>query len=379
MNYLDKILAAILDPSKRQSGSTGTGFDLVPGNLPSNSSTASGTSVGASSSLDVISSIIGMAYSIYQDQRNWNNMSPADKENIDYQDNVRRQFYEDYESPDKVLAATAKGFQEQGINKMMLAGSSTPSVSASNAPSGGSQASPDVGAVIGSLIGAIQRSQQIDIESSRADADNSLTRARAEAQNIENRYKDEYLSTQIGLMKENIKQVSVNVRKITADASYSEYMALYAPRYFDATITQSETASEVNRSVASLNESRKREVDELIMNHRKERELIDANISKIHSEIALLAEQTNLTHQEIEESKARVSKLNAEVEKLGKEIGLSELDIKYYIWNHPRSNTLPFGFKWNRSSENGRNGMSISGLSDEEILTAARARGLIEP
>lgn len=135
----------------------------------------------------------------------------------------------------------------------------------------------------------------------------------------------------------------------------------------------------MNRSVASLNDSRKREVDELIKNHRKERELIDANISKIHSEIALLAEQTNLTHQEIEESKARVSKLNAEVEKIGKEIGLSELDIKYYIWNHPRSNTLPFGFKWNRSSENGRNGMSISGLSDEEILTAARARGLIEP
>lgn len=373
MTKFEKLLLKILHP---QGNKTNTGFDVVPGNVSS-----TGASVGAMGDpfVSAIASAISLGYGIYQDQRNWNNMSPAEQETLDYQDAMRRRFYQDFESPDKVLAATAKGYQEQGINKMMLAGSSTPSVSASSAPASSAPNSPDIGGLISGLIGVMQRSQQIAIDKSRADADNALTRSRADAQDIENRYKDEYLSTQIGLMKENIREVRQNVRKLSADAAYSEIMALYAPAYFDATITQSETAAQVNRSVASLNESRKREVEELIKNHQKEREQMDAIIEKVHAEIELIAEQRDLTHQQIAESEARVSKLNKEVEKIGKEIGLDELDIKYYIWNHPRSQSLPFGFKWNRSSENGRNGMSITGLTDEEILFAARSRGLIEP
>lgn len=355
MNFLEKILAAILNPSKWQFGSTGTGFDLVPGNLPSKSSSGGSSSVGASSSLDVISSIVGMGYSIYQDQRNWNNMSPADKESIDYQDNVRRQFYEDYESPDKVLAATAKGFQEQGINKMMLAGSSTPSVSASNAPSGGSQASPDVGAVIGSLIGAIQRSQQIDIESSRADAENALKREQAESQRIENKYRDEYLATQIGIMKENIHNVRANTRKLLADSSYAELLAKYAPQLFESDIVQRyagayNSVSQGNKAISDiqLNEAEIREIQSKIAVNNKLVEHLNALIMKIEEECILISTQAELDQQMVSESEARIRKYEKQIEEIGTNMGLTKKEIDWYAWNHARENRNKFfGIGWN--------------------------------
>lgn len=346
------------------------------------------------SGIQALLSAISLGYGIYQDQRNWNDMAPSSKESLKYQDELadenaqvaymrQKEFQDMYLTPEAQLRSMSRGYESVGLNKMGMAGfqsgasSSSVPQAESGSPSGNSPV--NVGQLITGLIGALQQGQRIDIEGSHVAAQNKLLDAQAEAQNIENRYKDEYLSTQLSYMKENIAQVRANTRKLVAESGYSEYLALYAPALLEANVQNTESQTRLNESMSKLNASRKREIDELVKNHQKERDLMDANISKIASEIELITSQKNLTDQEIEESKARVSKLNAEVEKIGKEIGLTDLDIKFYIWNHPRSQTLPFGFKWNRSSENGRNGYSITGLTDEEIMTAARARGLIEP
>lgn len=377
----------VIKHSEASTGAASSKFTQTPG-----VAAVGAAGLASSSYASLIMSALGLAYGVYQDQRGWNNMSPADKQSLDYQDEIadqnaidsymrQKEFQDAYLTPAAQIRSQAEGFQAVGLNKMLLGGSA-PGASSST----GSQAqlgatsgngTQNIGALIGSLIGAVQQSRKIDIEASHTSAQNELLRQQAESQRIENKYKDEYWNTQLTSMKENIAQVRANTRKLISDAGYSEMLALYAPALLEANVRTSESQVKLNESMAALNDSRKKEIEELVKNHRKERELMDANIGKIASEIELITSQKNLNEQEIEESKARISKLNKEVEQIGAEIGLTALDTKYYIWNHPRTNTLPFGFKWNRSSENGRNGFNITGLTDEEILTAARARGLI--
>lgn len=361
--------------------------------LAGTTAAGSGLSALGGSAASALAAALSLGYGIYQDQRSWNNFSPGSKESLDYQDSIadenatvaymrQKAFQEQYLMPEAQLRSLARGYESVGLNKMGLAGfqsgASSSSVSPAESGSPSSNSPTAVGELISSLIGAFQQGQRIDIEGSHVAAQNKLLDAQAEAQNIENRYKDEYLSTQLSYLKENIAQVRANTRKLISEGAYSEYLALYAPALLEANVQNSESQIRLNDSMSKLNDARKREVDELVKNHRKERELMDSNISKIASEIELICSQKNLTEQEIKESEARVSKLNAEVKKIGTEIGLSELDIKYYIWNHPRTVSLPGGIKYNRSSENGRNGYTVSGLTDEEILWAARDRGLIK-
>lgn len=330
---------------------------------------------------------ISSIYDIYRDIRNFYKMSPAKKQEMDYADaladenavdayNRDLEFYDTRLSPEQQIRSTALGYDAAGINRMALAGSSPGATTSSSASAGSPSASGNPSTPV-DIMGAVSAVMGLKMKKDYNDAEIARIGQETEGKRIENKYREEREKYELNLLKEQIANTRASTQKLAADTGYAQMLALYAPALLEANVSESESRIALNKSMESLNVSQKREVDEKVKNHAKERRLMDAQIDKIYEEILNLASEREVNEQSIEESKARISKMEKEIEKIGKDIGLSDLDIKYYIWNHPRENTLPFGFKWNRSSENGRNGYNPAGLTDEEILTAARARGLI--
>lgn len=83
--------------------------------------------------LGSLGGLVSAIYSIYQDQRNYNKMSPSAKEQLDFQDALedenaedafRRsvQFQQDFLTPEAQLTSLAAGYEAVGLNKMGLAG-----------------------------------------------------------------------------------------------------------------------------------------------------------------------------------------------------------------------------------------------------------------
>lgn len=274
-------------------------------------------------------------------------------------------FYERYESPE----AQVRQYKAAGLNPALMFGNGA-SVSASGGiGSAGSAASPDVSAQspLNDVLGTILNVKRFGLEQaankaqvSNLMAEEERTAAETISKKIENKYAEERNAEEIRRLKaENARteaeteNVRANLPLILANTKYAETMALYAPDYFDATIGESRSNALRNKSQVSLNDAQISELNAKTSLHKKEMAEIDSKIALIASEIELNASQKGLNEQSIIESQKRVNKLEDEIRYIGKQIGLAEKDIEYYIWNHPRSSG-GLGIKWNTSSENGR-------------------------
>lgn len=302
-----------------------------------------------------------LGYSIYQDQRNWNQMSPSDKKTLQYQDEIadsnatlaymrQRQFQEDYLMPRAQLNSLAQGYADVGLNKMGLAGfnAGASSSSAPQASSGSSSGnSPvNVGAVIGQLLGAVQRSREIDIEGSRAEANNALLREQAEGQRIENRWRDRLREAEYNERLANAEFVRQNTAKIFQDTKFAEIYALYAPAIFDVQLREGDANAKQAlanvdklRSDVHLNSKQIAELDSKIAVNRKLIHKMDGEIAKLHQECLTLASQRELNDQMIVESKKRMDEIDSKIVLIGKQAGLTQKEIDFYRWNHAHKYT----------------------------------------
>lgn len=297
---------------------------------------------------------------------------------MDKQDEINRKWYEDYES----MPAQVRQARAAGINPMALFGGSSPSVSASGGVGlGNAGASPigdsSAGNILGTVLGFLKYrtdKQNIESEISNRNSQTSINR-------VEAKWRDKILGEQYNSIiadRKKIEAETANVRanlpKILADTEYAQTMALFAPEYFDATIGEARTNALRNVSQVELNDKEKENLDAVIKVHRKEIDEIDAKIALMQSEAILNASKKDLTDQEVAESKKRMEKMDEEIKKIGKEIGLTEKDIQFYIWNHPRQSSA-FGLRWNNSSASGtqRNKLSPE-ITDDELLMYVRER-----
>lgn len=373
MKKLLNLLRKILSPSRRRDEfsetdspevydngavkSTGDGVAKIVASEPGQYA-AVGLAAAGYPEVMLALQLAALGYGIYQDQRSWNNMSPSSKESFRFQDDINDQnaldayarqvkFQEAYLTPAAQLQSLSSGFEAVGLNKMGLVGVH-PGASSSTAPqaSPGSASEPspvDVAGVIGQLVGAMQRSREIDISKSRVDADNQLSVARAEGQRIENSWRDRMLEAEYNERVANAEYVRQNTAKLFQDTKFAEIYAKYAPQLFDVQIAQGnaavrKAAADVAkaRSDISLNNAQIADYNSKIAARSKEVEKMDAEIMKIGQECITLASQAYLNDQLVAESEQRIKESEQRVINLGKQAGFTDLEIQYYLWNHAR-------------------------------------------
>lgn len=288
-------------------------------------------------------------------------------------------FYERFESPQ----ARVRQYKEAGLNPMLLAGNGA-SVSASGgvgspgsasmAPSADSSGFPDV---LGSILGVMRFGlQSKDTKSQIREREQKTTAQRIENQYIAKMHDIEIKQKEADINRTNaeIDQIRANIPLVLANTDYARTMALYAPEYFEATIGKERSEALRNESQVRLNDKEIENLNAVIKVHQKEISEIDAKIALMSSEVALNAAKKDLTEQEVRESQERVKKMEKEIEKIGVDIGLTNKDIQYYIWNHPRSSSA-FGLRWNNSSSSGTQRDKLSPeITDDELLMYVRER-----
>ena len=143
-----------------------------------------------------------------------------------------------------------------------------------------------------------------------------------------------------------------NVKKINEDTEYRKLVNWYYPELSDQSLAES-------RSRVSLNGAQIREINSKIRVNSKLVEKMDVEISKMYSEMELIASQKDLTDAQFLESRKRCQVMDSEIRKMASEIDLNEKELEYYIWNHPRTSSA-LGFRWNNSSSSGFNRDKIS-------------------
>lgn len=290
-------------------------------------------------------------------------------------------FYERYESPE----AQVRQMKDAGINPALMY-QGAPGVSASGGVGPGSASVPGASGsdMLTGLLSSLLGFKRLQLESSDIKSQISKRDSETEAQTIENKYLERKRQLEIQREQEEIErvkaeaaQVRANIPLILANTDYAQTMALYAPEYFDSTIGKNRADALRSQSEVSLNEKQKENLDAVIAVHKKEIQEIDAKIALISSEIELNASQKDLNDQSIRESQERIKKMEEEIRQIGVSIGLTEKDIEYYIWNHPRQSGGPFGIKWNNSSDNGRTGKLAGTYSEDDLVFLLRNSGYI--
>lgn len=254
-------------------------------------------------------------------------------------------FYERFESPE----AQVRQYKNAGLNPALLFGSGA-SVSASGGVGSAgdvsqpSQAGDGLGAILSSILGVMQ----FGLQSKTVKSEIAQRRASTVAQEIQNEYTRRMNDLEIRKREQDLEKgaqdIEINVqtlRKIVAEADFAEIYATFAPDLFQNQLDLGESErnfkaaqSRLADSNASLNEERKKEISSIISRNDKEKQLIDANISKIREELAFIASQTSLNTQAVEESKQRVKNMQEELVLTGKKIGLVQKDIEWYANNH---------------------------------------------
>lgn len=160
---------------------------------------------------------------------------------------------------------------------------------------------------------------------------------------------------------------SANVKKIEADTKYRELVSMYYPQVIGQSLAESS-------SRIQLNSSQIREIDSKIRVNSKLCAKMDAEIAKMAAEIELIASQKDLSDAEFLESRKRCEKMDSEIRKMASEIGLNDMELQYYIWNHPRTSNF-FGVRWNNSSADGKVRDKLSPtISNDELLMFVRER-----
>lgn len=283
-------------------------------------------------------------------------MTESQQQTIDYEDEVadknadiayrrQRELTEDF-GPAWQIEQQAQGYKSVGLNLMSLAGTQ-PGVSASTAPvsEGGSAGSvgdlADPMGALSSLIGLALQGRKLGIESKVADAESLLKKQSALGLEIDNKYKEEKNKIELENMRLNAVLTKTNIRKITADSQNAEIQALYAPDLFQSQIDVANSnvalaSSNIDKNVSeiSVNEARVKEINALAEKHKHEFAQIDALTAKIREEYNFLIKQEELTDVQIREGEKRIEKYDSEIRLIGKQIGLAEKDIQYYIMNH---------------------------------------------
>ena len=261
------------------------------------------------------------------------------------QENTLEQMHEDEAIQTRMmdkyytLPAQMSQAHEAGINPMALFGNGG-SVSSASGASGSSTAA---GGSSGDPFAAISNILNMGIRKREADAGIELSKAEAEGKRIENVWKDRMLEQQyIGSLLNN-EYTRQNISKLMEDTRFARIYATYAPRLFDAQLAVSgATAEEKSASAARfrsdvrLNAKQIEELDEKIKNHQKLREKMDAEIGKIHQEAISLASQAYLDDRLADEADQRIKESEKRIDQIGKNMGLTQLEIDYYKWNHAR-------------------------------------------
>lgn len=169
--------------------------------------------------------ILGAIYSIYQDIRNWNKMSPAKKQELDYEDEIadenadeafrkQKEFQEMYLTPEAQIKSQAAGFDAIGLNRMMLAGGA-PGASSSSAPQAsvsGASGNLTVTDVLSSALAFSKlknevklRDKELGIQDKLADAQIRSLTANAQGQESFNLFAPQIYSSQVDVLKDTLR------------------------------------------------------------------------------------------------------------------------------------------------------------------------------
>lgn len=320
-------------------------------------------------------------------------MTQGDKEKADYEDAIadenatlayerQKEFQELYLTPEAQLKSQVAGFDAIGMNRMLLAGSQ-PGASASTAPqssggtAGDTSGSGDIFGALSSIIGVFAQAK--DLKESA-----SLKKSQREYQDIVNKWKDKQEEADYNLKLANTELVGANIVKVSEDSKVAAVYAKYAPQLFssqvalnDANAQKAIADADKAYSDIKLNDAEIRELDARVKKYGKEMDKIDKELLLIEQQCLESASQTYLNDARAQESYQNIKESEERVKKMMKEMGFLDKEIEYYIWNHPRTSGGAT-FRWNTSSDNGRSRSNIEQYSDEDILAAARARGLID-
>lgn len=286
------------------------------------------------------------------------------------QENTLEQMHEDEAIQTRMmdkyytLPAQMSQAHEAGINPMVLFGNGASVTSAS----GASGSSTAAGGGSADPLSAISGLLNLGIRKREADAGINLTNEEAEGKRIENVWKDRLLEQQyIGQLLNN-EYTRQNITKLMEDTRFARIYATYAPRLFDAQLAVSGATTEEKSAIAAearsrvnLNDKQVQELDEKIKNHQKLRQKMDAEIMKINQECLTLASQAYLDDALTSEAYQRIEESEKRVEQIGKQMGLTQLEIDYYKWNHARKYTVDARVG---ASAPGGAGVSVGGSKD---------------
>lgn len=287
---------------------------------------------------------------------------------------------EDWYNEHESYEAQVRQMKQAGLNTALMYGGS-PSASASGgigSPGSASVSPSGVSDILGSVLGFLDfglRRRKTDAELTNIAQDSETKALSNKEKRIDLKYQEKLKKLDIERrVRENArieaeeKQIRANIPLILKNTEYAEYMALYAPEFFESTIGKNRADALRAASEVSLNEKQIENLDAVIKVHKKEIQEIDKKIALMQSEIELNVSNKDLNEQSIQESKKRIDKMTEEIKQIGKQIGLTEKDIEYYIWNHPRQSGGPLGIRWNNSSDNGRTNKVAEGMSENDMI-----------
>lgn len=280
-------------------------------------------------------------------------MTRGDKEYLDYQDAIADENADDALERTRILnqefgpawqiQETAKGFDSVGLNRMLMAGSS-PGVSASTSsqsagmPSG-TPSSTDIGNLLSAVVGAFEANSRI--KSTNAEA--AVRKQTALGLEIDNKYKEELNKIELENRRADYALKNANIAKINADRELTELAAFYYPQLQNSVIAKN--YADVDKAVAEadklysdiiVNEAEVNRIYSEVEKNKHEMSQLDALAAKLRQETKLLVEETNLTHERIDNVKESTKKIKQEAKLIGKQIGLAEKDIEFYLMNHIR-------------------------------------------
>lgn len=300
---------------------------------------------------------------------------------------ITKRGWDEMYSPEATMVSQSRGLEKVGINKMALAGGVTSGASASTPspsfPSVGSSNGESISSLLSSLSGIGFKKKELDIARSRADAQNKVDEAIAEGKRIENTWKDRRERAEYYKTLAESKNIEQNTAKLVEDTKYAQTLAIFAPDLISSKVQEQMSSSARNNAEAALADKKVEltdkeieNLDEVIKNHRKERDVMDAKIAEAYQNCLALASSAYRDDAAAENLYKQNEKLNAEIREIGVSIGLKEKDIQYYIWNHAREYGA-FGVRWPVGSENGNNAAVVGDMSDLQLMSALRDRGII--
>ncbi len=297
--------------------------------------------------IGLLGSVLGIGSGLFNRRK----MSKAEREAMKYQDELadenadiayqrQRQLQESYFSPAAQLQSQAAGYDSLGLNRMLMAGNGAGAVG-SNVPqsSGSSQSSPrelslDTSSILGAAIQGFQMKQEkelmqqrIDIERMNIKAQASFLRQQTEAKRLENMYLEDYLKNRNANILASTEQAQANADLLRKRGVEQNIINTYC-------VDREQAVLNKIRADKSLSDAQREYTIELARNQPKLRDKMDAEISRLFSLSNLDASQANYVDKlgsiAVEKLPAELADINQRIEYYGKQIGLTDKQIKWY-------------------------------------------------